>query len=162
MFPGNTQNTQPPGQTDMWQSAINYLRSLRTYADLSPDAGIRHQVNGQLRNRQSLSLEDWSQLFAEAITGDRAQLLLSFLYTKLPDYSGLKVGRLRPSDRLIEDLQLPLVCWFDWPNQLCADFYDVFQVDISEEFDESLLETLEDLVGFLHQRLRSSDSVTSG
>ena len=92
----------------------------------------------------------------------RAQLLLSFLFTKLPDYSGLKVGRLRPSDRLIEDLQLPLVCWFDWPNQLCADFYDVFQVDISEEFDESLLETLEDLVGFLHQRLRSSDSVTSG
>ncbi|MGD1941143.1 MAG: hypothetical protein ACFB0G_07505 [Leptolyngbyaceae cyanobacterium] len=146
----------------MWQSAINYLRSLRTYADLSPDAGIRHQVNGQLRNRQSLPLEEWSQLFPEVTAGECSQPLLSFLYTKLPDYSGLKVDRLRPSDRLIEDLQLPLVCWFDWPNQLCADFYDEFQVDISEEFDESILETLEDLVGFLHQRLRSSGSVTSG
>ena len=145
----------------MWQSAINYFRSLRTYRDLSPDAGIRRQVNAQLRERSRLNLEEWSQLFPQALSSDLTCRLLAFIYAKLPDYSGLDVGRLRPSDRLIPDLQLPLVCWFDWPYQLCDDFYETFQVDITEEFDESLLETVEDLVWFLNQRLQSQDSVPS-
>jgi len=126
----------------MWQSAINYLRSLRTYQDLSPDAGIRRQVNVQLSKRPSLSLEDWSQLFPKVLTNKASQRLLAFVYERLPIYSGLQISKIRPSDRLIEDLQLPLVCWFDWPHQLCCDFYETFQVDISEEFDESLLKPL--------------------
>lgn len=146
----------------MWQSALNYLRSLRTYRDLSPDAGIRRQVNAQLRHRRSLSLEEWSQLFPNSMSSHLSKQLLAFVYTKLPDYSGLQVGRLRPSDRLIQDLQLPLVCWFDWPFQLCDDFYETFQVDITEEFDESMLETVGDLVCYLYQRLQSKDSVRSG
>jgi hypothetical protein len=146
----------------MWQSAINYLRSLQTYRDLSPDANIRRRVNSRLRDRSFLPLEEWSTLFKEMVSGNRSQQLLRFLYTKLPDYSGLQVGRLRPSDRLIKDLQLPLVCWFDWPNQLCDDFYETFQVDITEEFDESLLETVGDLVWYLNQRLQSQDSMSSG
>ena len=106
----------------MWQSAINYLRSLRTYQDLSPDAGIRRQVNVQLSKRPSLSLEDWSQLFPKVLTNKASQRLLAFVYERLPIYSGLQISKIRPSDRLIEDLQLPLVCWFDWPHQLCCDF----------------------------------------
>jgi len=146
----------------MWQSAINYLRSLRTYGDLSPDAGIRRRVNVQLSQRPSLSLEDWSRQFPPVAHNQDSQRLLAFVYDKLPVYSGLQVSKLRPSDRLIEDLQLPLVCWFDWPNQLCCDFYETFQVDISEEFDESLLDTLGDLVWFLNQQLKSRDSFASG
>jgi len=91
-----------------------------------------------------------------------SQRLLAFVYDKLPVYSGLQVSKIRPSDRLIEDLQLPLVCWFDWPNQLCCDFYETFQVDISEEFDESLLETVGDLVWYLNQQLESWDSFAPG
>jgi hypothetical protein len=94
--------------------------------------------------------------------GPAIESVLAFVYTKLPDYSGLQVGRLRPHDRLIADLQLPLVCWFDWPHQLCDDFYESFQVDLSEEFDESILETVEDLVIFLHRKLESHDSLPSG
>ncbi|MDB9528375.1 hypothetical protein PN498_20455 [Oscillatoria sp. CS-180] len=145
----------------MWQSVVNYLRNLRAYPDLSPDIGIRRRINAQLRKRSSLSLEDWTRLFTHPPSAVSKQLL-TFIYTKLSDYSGLDVGRLRPSDRLIEDLQIPLVCWFDWPNQLCADFYETFQIDITEEFDESLLETVEDLVCFLNQRLQSIDSIPSG
>jgi len=146
----------------MWQSAINYLRNLRTYQDLSPDAGIRRRVNVQLSQRPALSLEDWSKQFPKVANSPGSQRLLAFVYDKLPVYSGLEVSKLRPSDRLIEDLQLPLVCWFDWPNQLCCDFYDTFQVDISEEFDESLLDTLGDLVWFLNQQLKSYDSFAPG
>lgn len=146
----------------MWQSVINYLQSLRTYSDLGPDVNMRRQVNTRLLDRALLPLEDWSQKFPDSFNDEVSQQLLTFVYTQLPKYSGLEIGRTRPSDRLVEDLQLPLVCWFDWPNQLCADFHEIFQVDIVEDFDESLLETIGDLVWFLHQRLQSSDSVPSG
>ena len=146
----------------MWQSVINYLQSLRTYRDLSPDISIRRQVNASLQKRSKLSPEMWSGLFSEIEEDDPiAPRLLIFIYTRLQDYSGLDIGRIRPSDRLIEDLQLPLVCWFDWPNQLCDDFYKTFHVDIDNEFDESLLETVGDLVCFLNRQLPSMDSVTS-
>lgn len=146
----------------MWQSAINYFRSLRTYRDLSPDTGIRRQINVQLSKRPSLPLEEWSELFVRVADTDTTHRLLAFVYDKLPVYSGLQVDKVRPGDRLIQDLQLPLVCWFDWPSQLCHDFYETFQVDIFEEFDESLLETVGDLVWFLNKQLQSQDSIASG
>ncbi|MGF1460853.1 MAG: hypothetical protein ACFBSG_17725 [Leptolyngbyaceae cyanobacterium] len=145
----------------MWQSALNYLQSLRTYRDLGPDTKIRRRINLQLNGRSSLSLEEWSKLFVSETEQPPAESLLAFIYEKLPAYSGLKVSQLRPSDRLIEDLQLPLVCWFDWPTQLCIDFYETFQVDISEEFDESMLETIGELVFFLNERIISCDPTTS-
>lgn len=146
----------------MWQNAINYLRSLQTYRDLSPDVGIRRRINVCLSKRPALALDQWSALFSQVEDDELSKQVILFIYVQLPIYSGLEVGRLRPSDRLIEDLQLPLVCWFDWPNQLCCDFYDQFHVDISEVFDESLLETVGDLVDFLYQQLQSHDSITPG
>ncbi|MBE7381893.1 MAG: hypothetical protein F6J95_010835 [Leptolyngbya sp. SIO1E4] len=146
----------------MWQSAINYFRSLWTYRDLSPDEEIRRQVNAWLQDRPKLSLEAWSNLFIQTKGTPLSQSLLAFIYRQLQEYSGLDVGRIRATDRLIEDLRLPLVCWFDWPNQLCDDFFEMFQVDISDEFDESLLETVADLVWFLNRRLPWIDSVSSG
>ncbi len=146
----------------MWQSAINYLRNLRTYRDLSPDEGIRRRINIQLQQRSSLALEDWTQLFPRLTKNELSKRLLAFVYDKLSVYSGLNVSQVRPSDRLIDDLQLPLVCWFDWPHQLCCDFYETFQIDIMDEFDESRLETVADLVWFLNQQLESRGSMASG
>ncbi|NER80645.1 MAG: hypothetical protein F6K42_13940 [Leptolyngbya sp. SIO1D8] len=160
---GNTDIKQPPSDS-MWQSVINYFYSLWTYRDLSPDLGIQRQVNAKLKDRPRLSLEAWSNLFnqMEGCSSSISQPLLAFIYRKLQDYSGLDIGRVRATDRLIEDLQFPLVCWFDWPNQLCEDFFEMFQIDISDEFDASLLETLGDLVCFLNRRLKSIDSLSSG
>ena len=103
----------------------------------------------------------WSRLFCEMGDEPITPSLLIFIYKRLQKYSGLDIGRIRASDRLIEDLQIPLVCWFDWSNRLCEDFHTTFQVDISTEFDESLLETVGDLVWFLNLRLQSIDSVPS-
>lgn len=146
----------------MWQSVINYVQGLWTYRDMSPDLGIRRQVNLRLQERSRLSREDWAELFVRVMDSSLHNPLLTFLYQQLQDYSGLDVGRIRPEDRLIEDLQLPLVCWFDWPHKLCDDFLHAFQVDISEEFDESQLETVKELVCFLNRRLSSMDSVSPG
>ncbi len=142
----------------MWQSVRNHLYSLLTYRDLSPDRAVRRQVNARLRNRPNLSFTAWAALFPT--TGQHPPTsLLAFVYTRLPEYSGLEVGRVRPSDRLIDDLKLPLVCWFDWPYKLCDDFYETFQVDISEEFDEALLSTVGDLVDFLDGHLQFLDAL---
>ena len=148
----------------MWQSVLNYFQSLRTYGDLSPDRGVRRRVNNWLHQRSRLSLETWSSLFIEQGVAPIAPSLLSFVYTHLNLYSGLDVGCMRPNDHLIKDLQLPSVCWFDWSYQLCDDFYNTFQVDISDEFDgfdESMQETVGDLVWFLNRCLQSLDSVPS-
>lgn len=145
----------------MWQFVINYIRSLWSYQDLSPDLWRRRRINAQLRGRPKLSLQDWIRAFTHGKKQVFSPHVLAFIYTHLPKYSGLDIGRIRPTDRLIEDLQLPLVCWFDWSYQLCDDFFTVFQIDISEEFDESLLETVGDLVYFLNKHLQYKDSVPS-
>lgn len=145
----------------MWQSVINYVRSLWSYRDLSPDIWVRRRVNARLQGRSQLSLEPWTRSFIQAECKSLSPRLLAFIYKHLPQYSGLDIGRIRAKDRLIEDLQMPLVCWYDWSHQLCDDFFKVFQIDISEEFDESLLETVGDLVKFLNNYLQSMDSVPS-
>jgi hypothetical protein len=162
MFPGNTLGIKSSDAPDMWQSVLNQLNSLLTYQDLSPDRALRRRVNARLRDRPNLPFELWSSTFLADLDEPLAPALLFFIYTYLPIYSGLEVGRTRSDDRLIEDLHLPLVCWFDWPHQLCDDFYCTFQVDISEDFDESLLETVADLVQFLQEHLRSMDSLPAG
>lgn len=146
----------------MWQAFTNIFQSLQTYADLSPDATLRRQVNGHLKQtRPALTVEAWIATFELALGMTVLPALGNFLFKEFGTYSGLDVSRLRPSDRLIEDLHLPLVCWFDWPNQFCDDFLEAFQIDLSEEFDEAAFDTLQDLVAFLQEQLISMDSCPS-
>ncbi len=147
----------------MWQAFTNIVQSLQTYADLRPDATIRRQVNRRLRQtRPALAIADWIATFDLALGMTVLPALGEFLFEALGHHSGLEVSRLRPSDRLIEDLHLPLVCWFDWPHQFCEDFLAAFQVDLSDEFDEANFKTLQDLVVFLQEQLRSMDSRPAG
>ncbi|NJN22009.1 MAG: hypothetical protein HC812_13560 [Leptolyngbya sp. RL_3_1] len=146
----------------MWQAFTNIFQSLQTYADLSPDATLRRQVNRHLKQtRPALTVKDWIVTFEQALGRELLPALGEFLFKALGTHSGLEASRLRPSDRLIEDLHLPLVCWFDWPNQFCDDFLETFQVDLSSNFDEADFETLQDLMAFLHEQLISMDSCPS-
>ncbi|MDA0265899.1 MAG: hypothetical protein O2890_06915 [Cyanobacteria bacterium] len=146
----------------MWQAFTNFFQGLQTYADLSPDGTIRRQVNHHLKQtRPALTVEDWITTFEKALGVDVLPALGKFLFDELATHSGLEVSRLRPSDRLIEDLHLPLVSWFDWPSQFCEDFLAAFQIDLSEDFDEADFETLKDLMAFLQEQLISMDSCPS-
>jgi hypothetical protein len=84
--------------------------------------------------------------------------LLAFIYTYFQQSSGIDFSRVRPQDRLIEDLQFPLVCWFDWPLAFCDDFSQHFGVDISEGFDEACFITLADLIIFLDRQMTDQSS----
>jgi hypothetical protein len=146
----------------MWQAFTNLIQGALTYRDLGPDQEIRHQTNRQLRqSRPELAADAWIDSFTILSGGRVSTRLLRFLYDRLGQYTGLAVGCLRPSDRLIDDLHMPLVCWFDWPHRLCEDFWETFHIDLSEEFDETDFQTVGDLVVYLQAQLRSMDSLPS-
>ncbi len=137
----------------MWRRLQNIFYSLRTYADLSPDIQTRQRINRFLRSRSPLSAEEWFEQF----WSDRKifKQVADFVYTHMSNYSGLEFSRVRPEDRLKEDLQFPLVCWFDWQLSLCEDFFQSFGVDMSDRFDPETLSTIEDLVTYLNHQVLS-------
>lgn len=137
----------------MWRRLRNIFDSLRAYADLSPDLRTRQRVNQCLRDRPALSAEEWFKAFWQS--QGISQSIAEFVYTHLPTYSGLDFARVRPRDRLTEDLCLPLVCWFDWNLSLCEDFLAQFGIDLSERFEPHQHMTIEDLMVFLNYQLLS-------
>ncbi|MEM6426810.1 MAG: hypothetical protein AAF651_02405 [Cyanobacteria bacterium P01_C01_bin.73] len=145
----------------MWQTLQNFFSTLRAYPDLSPDVGLRNQVQRWLRSRPNLSLDQWYQQCWQNRVPPISKPLAQFLYIHLEKHTGLTPGQIRPSDRLIEDLKFPLICWFDWPIALCDDIYQRFEVDLLERFDESQLATVEDLARFLDYELAEVDPIPS-
>jgi hypothetical protein len=135
----------------MWRKLKEIVLNFSTYTDLSPDVEARRQVNQALRDRQALNLEQWFEFFWRPRGMTRP--VVTFVYTYLEKYSGLQIGRVRPCDRLEQDLQLTLVCWFDWQMSLCEDFLGCFGVDISERVDLSALSTVEEFVRFLNHQI---------
>ncbi len=137
------------------QQLNNLVNSLLTYRWLSPDVGTRQELYRLLLYRPYLNCDQWFDRYwtPPSVQQTYSKPLIEFAYSRLQVYTGLEVGRLRPSDRLVEDLQFPSICWFDWGINLCADFYNAFGIDISEQFDETGLFTCADLIGFLNQQL---------
>jgi hypothetical protein len=123
----------------MWQPLTNFYNSLTTYHLLSPDLKVRQQVIEWLHTRPRLSCDEWFQRYwvppkvPQALPRD----LIEFIFERLETYSGLPVGYLQPQDRLVEDLQFPAICWFDWGFTLCEDFHTAFGVDMLDHFDET-------------------------
>lgn len=135
----------------MWRQVNNYIHSVQTYQDMSPDLSMRQQVNRSLRHRRPLSIEAWCQKFYQETQSQRSTLL--FIYQTLEPYSGLEFNRVRPYDHLVNDLQFPLVCWFDWATSFCDDVTAHFDIDISDCFDETDFDTLAELIQFLENQL---------
>lgn len=135
----------------MWKKLKHIVHDIQAYSDLSPDWALRLRVNQSLHNRAALALPTWSQTFMD--TYKVSYDVISFVYRRFPDYSGIDFGRVRPGDRMIEDLQFPLVCWFDWEQQLCEDFEAEFGIDLLEQLDEiALALTVDELILILDQQ----------
>lgn len=124
----------------------NFISSVQAYADMSPDLSIRREVNSWMmrRDRAALSLTQWSECFGGGI-----HPVLTFVYETFGEYSGLDFSRVRPNDSLNSQLHFPLICWFDWTITFCEDFYQAFDVDLSDRFDEANFDTIGELVAFL-------------
>lgn len=130
----------------------NGFLALRSYNDLRPDLGLRRRINHQmLAHRPAHKGSEWYHKFWEprGISPEVA----TFVYQALAKYSGLQVTKVLPTDRLCEDLKLPLVCWFDWELCLCEDFYQEFGLALDDYLDVTQFKTVADLVGFLNHQL---------
>lgn len=147
----------------------NWLSSVSTYADMSPDLALRAQINLRMRadGRSALGISDWCHLFvgqnavADASTFSRSAFgvsdtrrVLCFVYQRFSQYSGIDFSRVRPEDRLNHDLHFSLVCWFDWRITFCEDFFEQFDLDLSDCFDEDEFNTIGQLVMFLSQQVK--------
>lgn len=135
----------------MWKALKNLFQTVSTYRALSPDVKIRRKVNRGLRDRTPMTLEHWAIGLRD--TWGVSKAVAAFAYTHLEKYSGLPVSRIRPSDRLDDDLQWTLVCWFDWELCLCEDFCHRFGIDFSEQLDQFAPHTIADLLVFLDAQL---------
>jgi hypothetical protein len=147
----------------------NGWMALKAYPDMSPNLNIRRKINRILLSRPAHSVHEWYQRLWRPL-GVRSDVA-TFVYQILTECSGLMVGRLLPSDRMVADLQLPLVCWFDWEMTCMELFWQNFDPSgsILESLDETELdtdpttfETLQDWVLFLNQAaIRSSEALES-
>lgn len=135
----------------MWRKLKNVFLSLRTYSDMSPDLGLRRQIDQTLRSRSPRSFEEWYTCFWRRLGVSKD--VAAFVYDQMEEYSGLPFSQVLPSDQLSSDLHLSLVCWFDWECTLCDDFCDRFGIDIHDCFDPYALSTVKDLVVFLNQQV---------
>lgn len=146
----------------------NRWQALRAYSDMSPDLKLRRRVNRSLSDRPEYAVNDWHQRFWRPL-GIRSEVV-EFVYRSLAESSGLVVGSLVPSDRMVADLQLPLICWFDWEMTCMEAFWQEFDptgsiVGSMETHDRDIydremydgscdpttFETLNDWVIFLNQ-----------
>lgn len=139
----------------MWRRLRNLFVSLKTYSDFSPDLSVRRRVTQCLCTRPDLNAEEWYRTFWQSKHITKS--VIDFVYIHLSNYSGISFSRVHPSDRLNEDLFLPLICWFDWEQALCEDILTHFGVDLSNCLDLSSLTTVEDLVLFLNHHITSLD-----
>ncbi|MGF1515441.1 MAG: hypothetical protein ACFB5Z_17310 [Elainellaceae cyanobacterium] len=135
-----------------WQQLKNAYLSVSTYGDLSADISQRRQIKLALKERRNLCRHDWCRTLWPDIYSAK---ILAFLYDRIPKYSGLPAGKLRPSDDLESDLSWTHICEFDWDTGLCDDFQAAFDYDISDHLLGAQLYTLEDLVICLHQQAAS-------
>jgi hypothetical protein len=135
----------------MWRRLNNFWTSVWTYFELRPDLGLRRRINLAMQNRPSHLWPEWYRRFWEP--EGVAREVAEFVYRKVAYYSGLKVEKVLPSDRLNEDLKLSLICWFDWEISFYEDFSR--QLGVALDGDDWLtmeFNTVADLVRFLNHK----------
>ncbi len=133
----------------MWQRIKNLFLSFRAYGVLSPDLRVRQQVNHRLSDRPSLTFQQWFDQHWKPL--GIAPAIAQFAYARFEKYSGLSFSHVVPEDRL-EELQWTRVCWYDWEMTLCDDFLQVFGVDVSDEFEDTPIDRISDLVRLLNHQ----------
>lgn len=143
----------------MMNQLNNWFLTLNAYADMSPDLAIRNEVNQWMKDRMraNLGLSEWCRLFAPYSENKE---LLTFIYQRLSQYSGLNFGRVRPRDTMHGELKFALICWHDWVITFCEDFCEHFHIDLSDYFDEDDFETVGEIIEYLSEQIAREQEKT--
>jgi hypothetical protein len=81
--------------------------------------------------------------------------VLAFLYEFFADLLKIPFGKLRPDDRLMEDVQLWKATWSDWEFDLVENFEGAFENDPFMHPDFEKMRTVMDLLVLLSQTATS-------
>ena len=126
---------------------------------LIPRLAARRRIRARLAVRSPKTIESWLD---EVWSRDRVpEAIVRFVYEHLAAYSGLDFSRVRPQDRLVEDLDFAHVTYKDWEFDLAEDFESRFGVSV-RDFPAATLNTVDDWVRFLTNVLRGGAAPTPG
>jgi len=119
----------------------------------SPDPRACEKLDFLLATREDLSKEAWFQSSCkdQEVRAD----VLAFLYQFFRDFLDIPFGRLRPDDRLVEDIQLWRATWSDWDFDLVENFEDTFETDPFMHPEVEKMRTVMDLLVLLSQTATS-------
>jgi hypothetical protein len=135
----------------MWRRLKNFFASISTYADLSPSLQTRYRVRQVLHQRPALTADEWFETHWRSL--NVSYPVVAFVLEQMSRQTGLDFSRVLPGDRLYEDLQLSLICWFDWEITFSKEFDRCFNVNLGEQFNSDNFNTVQDLVVFLELQL---------
>jgi hypothetical protein len=111
----------------------------------------RHAVRAFLANREALPFADWHrQLWHQRNISEAAS---AFVYEHFGKYSGLDFARVRPEDRLAEELRFSTTTYGDWDLDLYEEFQQVFGIDLRRTPAPKDLSTVEDWLRYLDRCL---------
>jgi len=119
----------------------------------SPDPRACEKLESLLATREDLANEVWSESFCKdrEVRAD----VLAFLYEFFANPLKIPFGKLRPDDRLIEDIQMWKATWNDWDFDLVENFEDAFENDPFMHPDFEKMRTMMDLLVLLSQTATS-------
>jgi hypothetical protein len=118
-----------------------------------PDKRAHQRVTRMLSERACLDQNDWYNAWWSQL--GISEEISHFAYSHFSGYFGVDCGRIAPSDRLFEDLEIHKVGFGDWDFDLYEDFKSEFGVDLRESPDIQRVRTFEDLVRCLHGALNA-------
>ena len=88
--------------------------------------------------------------------------LSDFVFEHFGIYWGLDVSKLRPTDRLVEDLHLRDIGWQDWDFEFYEDIKRQFHIKLWKYKELSKLRTLGELVSFVDRVIKDHEADTAG
>jgi hypothetical protein len=103
------------------------------------------RVSARLEERENLTSEHWFQRWWKE--RGISKEVTDFLYEHAPDYFTFEIGRVVPSDRLREDLELKYTGYIDWDMDLWRDYRRTFNRKLGK--DPAEIRTIEDFINWL-------------
>lgn len=135
----------------MWKisSVLRHLDHWITFGQ-APDPDAIRKRDGLLRDRAELAPEEWCTVYCELDSVDPS--VVKFVFRFFEEFLHIRAGRLRPQDRLREDLQLGKGTWSDWEFDFGEQFEEQFGCSFTKQrpFPSSatVLDFLRDLTAF--------------
>jgi hypothetical protein len=97
----------------------------------APEPGARERLFALLRERPNLSADEWFTQFGPR--GLVRRDVGGFVLQLFRDLMKIDGGRVRPGDRLVEDLGLGTATWSDWEFDMAEQFESQFHFRFTRE-----------------------------